>query len=125
MECIVLQTDIVEVASSMGAKSSILPKTLSNHIVEVFSIVGEDSITLFECLHQGKEVNKPIPGLQNPVQKVTCVTHGLLVCFLVLRGVGIAYCTDMGLCECGLPFLEPSDLSLVSMRTSDGGLAIR
>jgi len=27
--------------------------------------------------------------------------------------------------ECGLPFLEPSDCLLVSMRTSDGGLAIR
>src|SRR6266850_7721842 len=32
---------------------------------------------------------------------------------------------DMEACECGLPILEPSDLSLVSFRTSDGGLAIR
>jgi len=32
---------------------------------------------------------------------------------------------DMGSCECGLPFLEPSELSLVLFRTSDGGLAIR
>ena len=40
-------------------------------------------------------------------------------------GVWIAYCMDMGSCECGLPFLEPSDLSLFSMCTSDGGLAIR
>jgi len=52
------------------------------------------------------------------------VTHGLLVCFLVLCGNRTAYCTDMGSCECGLPFLEPSNISLVLKHTSDGGLAI-
>src|SRR6266850_5682325 len=45
--------------------------------------------------------------------------------FLLACGAWTAYCTDMGSCECGLPFLEPSDLFLVSFRTSDGGLAIR
>src|SRR6267142_4835483 len=53
------------------------------------------------------------------------VTHGLLVRFCLLCGDRTAYCTDMGSCECGLLFLEPSDLSLVSFRTSDGGLVIR
>jgi len=56
---------------------------------------------------------------------IVYVMHGLLVHFLVLCGDRTAYCTDMGLCECGLPFLEPFKFLLVSMRTSDGGLPIR
>ena len=53
------------------------------------------------------------------------VMHGLLVHFLVLCGDRTAYCTDMGSCECGFPFLEPFEFPLVSMHTSDGGLPIR
>src|SRR6266850_5340199 len=53
------------------------------------------------------------------------VTHGLLVHFLVLCGDRTAYCMDMGSCKCGLPFLEPFEFPLVSMRTSDGGVSIR
>src|SRR6266850_1152753 len=53
------------------------------------------------------------------------VTHGLLVRFCLLCGDRTAYCTDMESCKCGLPFLEPSEWSLVSFRTSDGGLVIR
>jgi len=52
------------------------------------------------------------------------VTHGLLVRFCLLCGDQTAYCTDMGSCECGLPFLEPFVFLLDSMRTSDGGLPI-
>src|SRR6266850_1207194 len=57
--------------------------------------------------------------------KAVIVTHRLLVRLCLLCGIWIAYCTDMGSCECGLPFLEPSEFSLIFMRTSDGGLAIR
>jgi len=52
------------------------------------------------------------------------VTHGLLVRFCLLCGDRTAYCTDMGSCESGLPFLEPFVILLVLMRTSDGGLPI-
>src|SRR6266850_288157 len=45
------------------------------------------------------------------------VTHRLLVRFCLLCGDWTAYCTDMGSCECGLPFLEPFEFLLVSMRT--------
>jgi len=45
--------------------------------------------------------------------------------FLLACGDQTAYCMDMGSCECGLPFLEPFEFLLVSMRTSDRGLPIR
>src|SRR6267142_3517682 len=65
------------------------------------------------------------PDLSESVRPVlSSVTHRLLVRYCLLCGDWTAYCTDMGSCERGLPFLEPFEFLLVSMRPSDGGLPI-
>src|SRR6266850_1650158 len=55
----------------------------------------------------------------------SCYARTLGTFLSALSRVRPAYCTDLGSCACRLPFLEPFEFPLVSMRASDGGLPIR